>query len=404
MAPRYLPAISSMSLGRAWNHDLPNKLATAASHGMLGMEIFYEDLEYHARHLNSKIPSDASIPPSDLIEAASDIRRLCSQYSLHIICLQPFMQYGGLLDRNLHAKRIDEMKLWIDLAHCLGTDLIAIPSSFLPSSECTFNHDLIVNDMREVSSLGLTANPPIRFAYESLCWGTWTNVWEESWEIVRRVDRPNFGLCLDTFNFAGRIWADPASPTGKTLNADAELEASLQRLRTVPASKVFYVQLVDAERLSSPLVEGHEWYQADQPARMSWSRNARCFPFEEQRGAYLPVMKILEVITDKRNGVGYDGHISFELFSRTMNEKGEHVVEEHARRAAESWGKVVEYMGWEGDKVEVDSVPLSLEQQTERADIIKTDSGIFVSVEEYGPANSPMLEQKPATISLSHSR
>ena len=392
-----------MSLGRAWNHDLPNKLARASFHGIRGVEIFYEDLEYHARYLDSEIPSEASIPPSALLSAASDIRRLCSQYSLHIICLQPFMQYGGLLDRNLHARRIDEMRLWIDLAHCLKTDLIAIPSSFLPSSECTSDLNLIVNDMREVSSLGLAANPPIRFAYESLCWGTWSDTWEQSWEVVCRVDRPNFGICLDTFNIAGRIWADPASPTGKTPNADAVLEASIQRLRAiVPASKIFLVQLVDAERLSSPLVEGHEWYQADQPARMSWSRNARCLPFERERGAYLPVMKILEAVTDKTNGAGYDGYISFELFSRTMNEKGEHVVEEHARRAATSWEKVVEYMGWESGKTEVDSVSVPSGKQPEKADITKTDSGIFVSLEDYGSAKNVMIKQTPATVSCSN--
>lgn len=29
------------------------------------------------------------------------------------------------------------------------------------------------------------------------------NTWEHTWEICKRVDRPNFGLCLDTFQICG---------------------------------------------------------------------------------------------------------------------------------------------------------------------------------------------------------
>ena len=375
-----------MSLGRAWNHDLANKLATASSCGFRGIEIFYEDLQYHARALHPLLSVDTPPSAEHLITAASDIHRICAQFSLDIICLQPFLHFGGILDRDLHAKRIDEMRLWIDLAHCLKTDIIGVPSSLLPSSECSSDVSLIVNDMREISSLGTVANPPIRFVYESVCWGTHSSTWEQSWEVVRLVDRPNFGLCLDTFNIAGRIYGDPSSPTGKTPNADTELEESLTRLRTVvPASKIFLVQLVDAERLSHPLVEGHEWYQPGQTARMTWSRNARLFPFEEERGGYLPVMKIMEVITD----VGYSGYISLELFSRTMSEKGEHVVSSHAERAIRSWKKVAAYMGWETPEETQETVkPMQIPSKDEcgpdavGADIAKKDSGIFVSVED----------------------
>ena len=96
---------------------------------------------------------------------------------------------------------------------------------------------------------------------------------------------------------------------------------------------------MDAERLESPLVEGHEWYAEDQPARMSWSRNARCFMYESERGAYLPVEKVARAIVD---GLGYKGWISMELFSRTMSDPRPEVPQEHSTRAIRSWGKTVD--------------------------------------------------------------
>jgi 4-hydroxyphenylpyruvate dioxygenase len=156
---------------------------------------------------------------------------------------------------------------------------------------------------------------------------------------VRRVDRPNFGICLDTFNIAGSVWADPASVTtadGKTANADAALQATLAKmLEVVDVDKVFYVQIVDAERMRHPLVPGHAFYVAGQPARMSWSRNARLFAFEE--GGYLPVLPITKTILD---GLGYRGWVSMELFSRTMADPDPSVPAEHARRAGQAWKKL----------------------------------------------------------------
>jgi 4-hydroxyphenylpyruvate dioxygenase len=264
--------------------------------------------------------------------------------------LQPFMHYDGLLCAREHQKRIEKVKLWFLIAKRLNTDLIQIPSNFLPESQCTGDRARIVADLQEVADLGLQQEPVIRFAYEALCWGTHVEFWEQAWEVVNAVDRSNFGTCLDTFNIAGRVWGDPEAEDRKTVGADEALRLSLERLRKVDVTKVFYVEVVDAERMRKPLREGHEWRVEGQKPRMSWSRNARLFPFEtESRGGYLPVLEIFKVITEE---VGYTGYVSFELFSRTMNETGEYVPEEHARRGEASWGNLVEYMGWSEQKIE----------------------------------------------------
>ncbi|POR31396.1 hypothetical protein TPAR_08392 [Tolypocladium paradoxum] len=332
----FRPALLSASLGRAWLHDFELKAQQASMHGFEGIEVFYEDLEYLAKKLhNTDQPS-----VEQLLVAAAHMRRLLDGLSLVVIGLQPFLFYEGLLDREQHARLIEKAKVWFQIAKLLGTNTVQIPANFLPADQLTGDLDVIVGDMLELADLGLQETPSIRFAYESLCWSTHIDTWEKSWEVVQRVDRPNFGLCLDTFNIAGRVWGDPASPTGRTPNADADLKASMVRLvREVDLEKVFYIQVVDAERMDSPLVKGHPFHVDGNPPRMNWSRNARAFIYEKDRGAYLPVEDVARALIE---GLGYTGFVSMELFSRTMSEEGEHVPEEHARRGIQAWKKFVQ--------------------------------------------------------------
>ncbi|KAI2467621.1 xylose isomerase-like TIM barrel [Annulohypoxylon bovei var. microspora] len=330
-------AITSMSLGRcSAGHSFVHKLDMARLYGYRGIELFYEDLLDVAQ----QIPQDATVDSE--LEAAHIIRRLCQERRLAIVCLQPFAHYEGLLDRQAHLARIEQLLFWFQLAQALGTDMVQIPSNFLPSSELSEDPRAAIEDLREVADMGLQQKPPIRFVYEALCWGTRCDLWEQSWDLVRAVDRPNFGLCLDTFNIAGRIYADPSSPTGRTPNCEQAVRESIARLvATMDIRKVFYVQIVDAERLAEPLVRGHEFYNAGQPARMSWSRNCRLFYGEKDRGAYLPVIEISRAIFQ---GLGFEGWVSMELFNRRMSDEDEVVPQELASRGAVAWAKLVKDM------------------------------------------------------------
>ncbi|KAE8453580.1 hypothetical protein EG329_010441 [Mollisiaceae sp. DMI_Dod_QoI] len=332
----FKPAIASMSLGRAWVHQLSFKLDQAQANNFQGVEIFFEDLEYLAREQNGLSANETPSPEAQ-IQAARTIKRLCDERCLEIIGLQPFMHYEGLLDRQEHAARVKRLEVWFEIAHTLGTDIIQIPGNFLGKDKITDDLDVVVGDLQEVADMGLKETPVIKFAYENLCWSTYFDTWEKVWDLVERVDRPNFGMCLDTFNIAGRVYADPASPNGKTTNADKDMEQSMADLvKKVDVKKVFYIQVVDAEKMETPLVEGHAFYAPDQPARMSWSRNARLFAFE--KGGYLPVMDVTKAII---KGLKYRGWISMELFSRTMGEAGKEVPQSHARRGREAWEKLL---------------------------------------------------------------
>jgi len=263
------------------------------------------------------------------------------------------------------------MKVWMELAHILETDIIQVPASFLSRDQ--ISEDLMVSDLREIADMGLQQTPIIRFAYESLCWSTYVDKWELCWDVVQKVDRPNFGVCLDSFNILGRIYADPTAASGRLDNSEEEVRQSIRRLigQIGPhKEKIFFIQIVDAERLAKPLLPGHAFYNAEQPARMSWSRNCRLFYGESAHGAYLPVKDVAHAII---NEIGYDGWVSMELFNRVMERKDYEVVEELAARAAVSWEKMVQDLHLEIDTSQDRSRSGKVE--------VKRDSGV-----EYGQA------------------
>lgn len=309
---------------------MQSKLDQAARYGF-DIELFYEDLYYVAKSLSGGPTLE------NQLTAAKIIRSMCDDRNISIVCLQPFMHYEGLRDRHQHARRVQEMRHWIKLANVLRTNIISIPSTCLPEAEVSGDLNLIVSDMREVADLAALEN--INIAYEALAWGTYVDTWEQAYEIVRQVDRSNFGICLDTFNIAARVYADPTAPNRRNTNAELDMKASIDRLiHTIDVKKVLYVQVVDAEYLAEPLVEGHRFHKSSQHSRMSWSRNCRLFYGEQDRGAYLPVQEILRAIIEK---LEFDGWVSAELFNESLTYADSSVPEEHARRAAESWEKIV---------------------------------------------------------------
>lgn len=115
------------------------------------------------------------------------------------------------------------------------------------------------------------------------------NTWQHSWEVVKRANRPNVGLCLDTFQMCGRAYADPATEDGldHTLKPDPEshLRQSLHELATtVPADKIYYLQLSSACKMNPPVKATEQ-----QSTREVWSMSYRPMPFQPHRNDYLPV-------------------------------------------------------------------------------------------------------------------
>jgi 4-hydroxyphenylpyruvate dioxygenase len=339
MASKVRPAIASLSLGRAYaGHSLADKIAAAAAVGFQGIECFYEDLEYHVKTLcsnNNEPNHDRSPDIKELCDTAHDFRLLADENNLKVIVLQPFMHYEGLTDPAERQQRLEKLKLWMKLASILGTDLIQVPSNFLLQG-VTGDFGRLVEDLQLLADRGAEHDPPVRFAYEGVCWGTFVDTWRKAWEIVKGVDRKNFGLCLDAFHVVGREWADPTTESGivgsGVENATDLLCKSVQNMAaTVDVSKVYYVQYANARKPDAPIVpvEG-------QAARMTWSRQMRVFVGEAE--GYMPVDMVLErILAAPPLGLGYTGWLSVELFNKSLEGSDKRVVSEHAERAWRSW-------------------------------------------------------------------
>lgn len=387
MSHKFIPGIASQSLGGPEYHGIREKLRAAADCGMKSVEIFEEDLLNLCQLVQNKDVLEPRFTPYPAghryngstdedelkLACARQIGQWCQTYGLDVICLQPFKNFDGLNNPHKREARFQDLQLWLHLAQCLGTDLIQIPTNFSPADQCTGDREKIIADLRRAADMGSAHSHPTRFAYEALCWGTYTDRWNAAWDIVEAVDRPNFGTCIDTFNIAGRVYANPESPSGKNPNADEDMAQSIQKIRDVfgdPAKlqKIFYVELCDGERLQTPIGPEHEWYNPEQPSRMTWSRNARLFPFETDNSlgpdvqpGYLPVTQILDAILD----VGYQGYISFEVFSRTLHQQGHDVVLRHAERARVSWERCAKYI----DAYLQDKTPPVEQQETSTDDL-----------------------------------
>ncbi|KAF3385542.1 hypothetical protein F1880_002137 [Penicillium rolfsii] len=358
-----MPAITTISLGSCNFHSITDKIDEAVRHGFNAIELFIDDLESLARAI-STTPVESAPSRDAVLAAAHQIRQQCDRLGVTVLNLQPLRFYEGLVDRERRNHILDEIvPTWIGAVKILGADTILVPSNFLaPDSKTSLprtvgDFDTIVEDLRELAARGAKHEPPIKFAYEALAWGTHVNTWEESWKIVQAVDRSNLGLALDAFNIAGAIYADPTSEDGRVAHtAEADLRNSLSRLAsTIDINKLFIVQVADGERLSEPLLPGHPLYVAGQPSRLTWSRNCRLFPCEYDRGGFLPITSIIQAILD----LGWTGYFAYEVFSRSLADSDPRTPARHAERAKRSW-QLLSQIDWRQNKQPESSICVQL--------------------------------------------
>lgn len=129
---------------------------------------------------------------------------------------------------------------------------------------------------------------------------------------MKKVDRPNVGLCLDTFQTAGGEWADPTTTSGlieREGGAEAlqsQFETSLDIMsRTIPKEKIYILQISDAYKPKKPL--DPEPDESGLRPRGRWSSCLRPLPFD---GGYLPVVDVTKAVLR----TGFRGWLSTEVF------------------------------------------------------------------------------------------
>lgn len=312
-------AIASVSLGQHASHTLPDKIKAAAKSEFSGLEITYPDLESYAANL--------SVP---ILDAARHVRDICDQHDITIIALVSFQNFEGHFSP-LH-ERLKKADSWLTIARTLGAEYLQVPSTY----ERTINNDpeIIVSELRQLSDLASASEPVIKIAYENLAWSSHCTMWQDALRIVQRVDRDNFGLCLDSFHLSVALWADPFVVSGRQPDGDERLGESLRAfVENCPRHKIFYVQLSDGELLDPPYSKHHPWYDPNLEVGHVWSNEARPFPLEADHGAYMPVQRIAQAfLVDK----DFSGWVSLETFDRRMR-KEENGPVENAARAMKAW-------------------------------------------------------------------
>ena len=205
------------------------------------------------------------------------------------------------------------------------------------SPNISSSQDYLASDLAQLADLLAPHN--FRLAYENWCWATHATTWKSVWEIVKKANRSNVGLCLDTFQTAGSEWADPTTGSGMIEGSDrSELEKafhkSLEELSsTVPKEKIYFFQISDAYKMDPPLSSSPD-EQGLRP-RGRWSHDYRPLPYD---GGYLPVVDVTRAVLK----TGYTGWFSTEVFDSRAGEKFGDDMTAFAAKAMEAHVRLIQ--------------------------------------------------------------
>ena len=271
-APRL--AISTACLAGA----LEDKLAAAAAAGFSSVELLAGDL----------LLSDLS-PRRVKAEAARLGMSVETYQPLHVEAV-PDDQFGALLRRAEHS---------LDVVEDLGAGVLLLCST--TSTGGLDDDDVAAAQLHRLAELA--AGRGVRLAYEAVPWGR-VSTHDHAWRLVRAVDHPSLGLCLDSFHvLAGDN--DPSS------------------VASIPGSSVFHVQLADAPRL----------HLSDR----AWSLHHRTYPGQG-------VLDVAGFVRRLAEG-GYAGPMALEVFNDVHQQEDPRYAAMGAMRAMHSFTDLVGALG-----------------------------------------------------------
>lgn len=243
---RHVKTIATVCL----SGTLDDKLVAAAHAGFDGIELFEADL----------IASTSS---------PTEVRMRCEELGLAIVLYQPFRDLDST-DAEQYERNLIRLERKFDVMAELGVDLILVCSN--TSADAVADMDELAAQLRRAGELAERSG--MRIAYEALAWGSTVDLWQRSWDAVRRADHPAVGLCLDSFHILSR-------------------SSTMSELTEVPGDKIFFLQLADAPHKDMDVLQ--------------WSRHYRLFPGE---GAFNLVDFTAAVLN-----AGYRGPLSLEVFN-----------------------------------------------------------------------------------------
>ncbi|KAK2800048.1 hypothetical protein FQN50_008287 [Emmonsiellopsis sp. PD_5] len=337
-------AIATVSLGSWKYHSLPDRLREAADAGFQSIDLMENDwAEYLRSHLGNVDADKIWEPSAENLAIAKKLGDLVKSLNMTIACAQPVRQFEGFTDPRQRMMNMAAAVKRFPFLRAFDTDLMFICSN-IGAANSTIDLKAVSNDLREIGDMAAAysrqdGGPMIRIGYEGLSWAQ-RNTWSSTWEVVRAANRPNVGLILDSFNWLAVEFADPYNKEGHgriypTLEESLDVLCSsiAAMVASVPAEKIFLLQIADAELVNPAALKLSLCQMPDAPELLPWSRNHRLFPMEEERGGYMPV----ELITAAVLATGYDGPLSMEVFSRSLECRDASVPKSHAQRGFRSF-------------------------------------------------------------------
>ena len=160
------------------------------------------------------------------------------------------------------------------------------------------------------------------------------NTWEDTFDICRRVYRPNFGLCLDTFQISGKLTLlcnsltntyaliaihfareiclpDALSPSNVPPPATSFSESLAEFTRSFApyTDHIFYLQTSDGSKIDPHALATEAKEQGIHPL-YAYSNAYRPLPFQKvSRPGFLPVLDVIRAVLS----TGWRGPWSYEV-------------------------------------------------------------------------------------------
>lgn len=324
---------ASCSIGLP-RHTLHQKIEAIRHAGFKAIELSMPDLiSFASHHFGEDIAEDDY---DSLCEAGAEVGTLCENHDIQILVLQPFSNFEGWpLESKERYEAFKKARGWMNIMEAVGTDMLQVGSSDSPGIPDDFEQ--LAGDLRDLADL--MAPKGFKIAYENWCWATQAPNWTDVWKIVKMADRPNIGLCLDTFQTAGGEWADPTTESGlisgfSETEINSKYQESLNELaKTIPGDKIYFLQISDAYRMSPPL-ESTSTTAGLRP-RGQWSHDYRPLPYD---GGYLPIAQFVSAVLS----TSFRGWFSMEVFDGKFEEKYGDDLMGFAKKAKKANDKLVE--------------------------------------------------------------
>ena len=212
---------------------------------------------------------------------------------LRVTGFQVLRDFEGL-SGHLHAYKVDIARAMLSMCRALGSKVLLVCST--TSTHAENDSDAFVRDLAKLAMLAVPFD--IRIAYEALSWGRHVNEMPQAWELVRRANRSNLGLAVDSYHMLA-------------------MRTPLDALDEIDPERILFVQLAD-----------FMWQEVRSPdERMNTARHFRVFPGEGVHSG-----EITELVR-RLDAIGYRGDYSFEVFNDDYVQMPLATVAERARRS-----------------------------------------------------------------------